>query len=74
MASKILADLETLFAPGDINSEAKLKTLRNLNNIYHNLGFNIFDLTSDPVLTNHREKSRNKQAQTRGSGKRLGIN
>jgi hypothetical protein len=55
MAFKTLADLETLFTPSYTDSEAKFKVFYNVDDICHDLDFNIFDLTSDPVLTDHRE-------------------
>jgi hypothetical protein len=56
MSPNLIKDLETLFIPSCPNSKAKFKAFYNINNIYYNLGFNIFDLTSDLILTNYYKK------------------
>jgi hypothetical protein len=56
MSPNLIKDLETLFTPGCPDSEAKFKAFCNIDDICRDLGFDIFDLTSDPILTNYYEK------------------
>jgi hypothetical protein len=56
MSLNLIKDLETLFTPSYFNSKAKFKTFYNIDNICHNLGFNIFDLASHLILTNYYKK------------------
>jgi hypothetical protein len=56
MSPNLIKDLETLFTPSYPDSKAKFKAFYNIDNIYRDLGFNIFNLTSNLILTNYYKK------------------
>jgi hypothetical protein len=48
MSLNLIKDLKTLSAPSYFNSKAKFKGFYNIDDIYYNLSFNIFNLTFNP--------------------------